>query len=588
MPGGRHRTRRESLPAPPAEVQEALDRALRPFGDRPARDRALPVLQAAHRAAGALSPPVLAYVSERTRLPLAHLTALVTFYEELTIDPGGRPVLRVCDDVACRLGGRAERVLAAARASGRFTVHPTACLGACDRGPAALLEGELVAPVDPEALPDPNSVGDPSRRAPGGARHGWLPGHAPRLLRRCGQVDPESAEAYRAAGGFRGLERALAMDPDAVIAAVREAGLLGRGGAAFPTGAKWEAARRAPGQPKYVVVNADESEPGAYTNRKLLEEDPFAVLEGMLIAAHAVGASRGYVYVRGEYALATRRVERALAALRRLGWLGPDALGHGRPFDVELRRGAGAYVCGEETALFASIEGYRGEPRPKPPFPTTHGLFGKPTVVQNVETLACVTLILAEGPDGFRAAQPKLFSVSGHVRRPGVYEVPLGTPLRRLLEDCAGGVEGELQAVLIGGAAGMFLRPDQIDVPLDHEPLRAAGATLGAGAVLVLNHTVDLWRDVALRVARFFADESCGQCVPCRIGTARQLERVAAMAGRGGRSDDLAVLEQLGAVMADASICGLGQSASWAVLSLARQFGLPAAPAAPAEGGKER
>lgn len=559
---------RGALPAPPAAVRAALDGALAAFGPHPARTQALPILQAAQAAAGWLSPEVIAHVSARTRIPVADLTGLATFYELLATAPQGATVIRVCDDLVCRCGGRSAGLLEALRADlgigpgettpdGRFTLRTTACLGGCDRAPCALVGETFAGPLDPGAVAGAGSPG----AAPAG--HGWLPGYTPRLLARCGAYDPAAPPP----GGLPALAAARAMDPLALIARVKASGLVGRGGAAFSTGAKWEGCFQAPGDEKYVVLNADESEPGTFKDRKLLEEDPWLVLEGMAIAACAVGARQGYAYIRGEYALAAERFAAAVAAARAAGWLGE--------FDVAIRRGAGAYVCGEETALFASIEGYRGEPRVKPPFPTVHGLFGRPTVINNVETLACVPGIVLAGPEGFAQQPPKLFCVSGAVRRPGVYEAPLGTPLRQLLDECAGGCVGSVQAVLMGGAAGMFLRPDQLDTPLDFAALRQAGATLGSGAVVVFGPEADLW-DVGRRIARFFAEESCGKCAPCRLGTLRQLELVEQMQARGGTAQHRALLEDLAAAMSDASICGLGQTAAWPIQSLIRQFGLPA------------
>ncbi len=298
----------------------------------------------------------------------------------------------------------------------------------------------------------------------------------------------------------------------------------------------------------------------------LLEGDPFALLEGMAIAALACGIEKSFIYLRGEYPEAARRLEHAAAAFsEREG------------FQVELRRGAGAYICGEETALFNSLEGHRGEPRSKPPFPTVAGLFGKPTVVNNVETLANVAPILAGGAEAWRAVGTaespgtKLFSLCGHVQRPGVYEVPFGTTLRTLVEDLGGGVRGQrrLQAVQCGGAAGTFLRPSDLDLPLTFEDLRARGATIGSGAVVVMDDTVSLL-DVVTRTAEFFAHESCGQCVPCRVGTVRQLE----LLEQTDRPDRRALLAEVGQVMRDASICGLGQTASNAVLSALQEFDL--------------
>jgi len=396
-----------------------------------------------------------------------------------------------------------------------------------------------------------------------------------RLLARIGAVDPMSLDDYRAAGGFRALERARAIGPQQVIDEVTASGLVGRGGAAFPTGRKWAAVAAQPAQPHYLVCNADESEPGTFKDRVLMEGDPFAVVEAMAIEAFAVGASKAWLYVRGEYPLAESRIANAIATTRDAGLLGE--------LEIELRRGAGAYICGEETALFESIEGKRGEPRNKPPFPVEVGLFGKPTAVNNVETLVNVLLIVGAdgGADAYKAIGtegsigPKLFCVSGNVARPGVYEVEFGVTLRGLI-DLAGGVPGgkRLKAVLLGGAAGVFVGPDALDTSLTFEATRAIGATLGSGVVMVFDETADMVGALT-RIARFFRDESCGQCVPCRVGTVRQEELLArlssgAAAAHGRRDDELALLREIGQAMRDASICGLGQTASSAIESALR------------------
>jgi NADH-quinone oxidoreductase subunit F len=359
---------------------------------------------------------------------------------------------------------------------------------------------------------------------------------------------------------------------------------MGRGGAAFPTGRKWAAVAQQTPQPHYLVCNADESEPGTFKDRALLEGDPFATVEAMTIAAFATGASRGYIYIRGEYPEAEARVRGAIEAALAAGLLGEDIAGSGFAFDIEVRRGAGAYICGEETALFESIEGKRGEPRNKPPFPVEVGLFGKPTVVNNVETLANVPLILEMGGPAYAeigtegSTGTRLFCLSGHVERPGTYEVEFGATLRELIE-LAGGVAGGrgIRAILLGGAAGVFVGPDSLDLPLTFEATRAAGATLGSGVIMVFDETVDLV-DTLRRIARFFRDESCGQCVPCRVGSVRQEELLArlAAAAQGGararsREDELVLLREIGQAMRDASICGLGQTASSAIESALRQ-----------------
>jgi len=394
------------------------------------------------------------------------------------------------------------------------------------------------------------------------------------LTANCGNGRPTSLVEYVARGGYTGLKKALGMSPDAVIDQVKASGLVGRGGAAFPTGVKWEGAARADGSPKYVVCNADESEPGTFKDRVLLEEDPQRVLEGMLIAAYAIGAERGYLYIRGEYPYAYKVVRDAVYQARQAGYLGANILGSRFNFDVELRQGAGAYICGEETALFESIEGKRGFPRIKPPFPTTHGLFGNPTAINNVETLCNVPYILEHGPSAYRqigtekSPGPKLFCVSGDVSRPGLYEVPFGITIRRLVYDLAGGVRDgrALQTILFGGAAGAFATPDQLDVRMSFEDLRQAGLPLGSGVVMVFDESRDL-RDVLARLGHFFAHESCGKCYPCQLGTQRQYEILSRLKAGKPLPGDAERLTDVGWTMTDASLCGLGQTAATAVLS---------------------
>ncbi len=397
-----------------------------------------------------------------------------------------------------------------------------------------------------------------------------------RLLARVGRVDPGSLDDYRAHGGYAALERAFALGPEGIVREALDSKLVGRGGAAFPAGRKWEAVAKQPAQPHFLVCNADESEPGTFKDRVILEEDPFALVEAMTIVAYATGCAHGYVYIRGEYPLALERVERAIAAARRGGFLGARVAGRDFAFDLETRRGAGAYICGEETALFNSIEGFRGEPRNKPPFPVEKGLFGKPTVINNVETLVCVPQIVLYGGAAFAAigtpqsTGPKLFCLSGNVAHPGVYEVEFGATLRQLIDDAGGVPEGRsIQAVLLGGAAGSFVGPDALDTPLTFEGTRAIGASLGSGVVMVFDERADL-ADTVRRIAAFFRDESCGQCVPCRVGTQRQEElvtRIAAGRPLGSMPQEIALLNDMALAMKDASICGLGQTASGAIQS---------------------
>jgi NADH-quinone oxidoreductase subunit F len=476
-------------------------------------------------------------------------------------------------------------------ADGRATWHRSPCLGMCERAPAALLVSAGVLPLE-RAFGEATTISvraaleraETPERAARRLPQRDLPQSPPlRLLRRVGLVDPTSIGDYRAHGGYAALRRALEGGPTAVVREVTDSGLLGRGGAAFPTGRKWEAVMRSPVRSRYLVCNADESEPGTFKDRVLMEEDPFAVIEAMTLAGTTVGAEKGFLYVRAEYPLAAERIAQAAAQARARGLLGPDVMGRGVRFDLEVRRGAGAYICGEETALFNSLEGFRGEPRTKPPFPVESGLFGQPTVVNNVETLVNVLDIVMEGAARYRAvgtaASPgtRLFCLSGCVERPGLYEVPFGFRLDALLE-LAGGTRGgrPVQTVLLGGAAGTFLAPHEITVALTFEDTRAIGATLGSGVVLVLDDTIPVV-PLLQRIASFFRDESCGQCVPCRVGTVRQEELVARLARNeplGGLPAERALLADLGQVMRDASICGLGQTASSAIESAVAKLGL--------------
>jgi NADH-quinone oxidoreductase subunit F len=585
--------------ATPAE-REAIDAAL--GASPPARHLLLPALRAAQARVGWITEGALNHICQRLDVPPAEAYGVASFYALLSLTPRAPLVAHVCDDVACRANG-AERIcrelesrLGPARApalDGSATWLRSPCLGHCEQAPVAFFQssGEAASEwidghVTADAIQTSLSSRSQSRRSPANVADS-VPQiesdpDALRLLRRAGRVDPSSLAAYRSNGGYAALARAIEMGRDAVIREVTSSRLVGRGGAAFPTGRKWEAVAQAAATPHYMVCNADESEPGTFKDRVLMEEDPFAVIEAMTIAAFATRCEQGFVYVRGEYPLASARLDTALADARRSGFLGADVAGAGFRFDVELRRGAGAYICGEETALFNSIEGFRGEPRNKPPFPVHAGLFAKPTVINNVETLVAALDIILDGASRFAAigsdgsTGTKLFCVSGCVRQPGLYEVPFATTLRTLV-DLAGGLRAgrSLQAVLVGGAAGVFLTPRELDMPLTFEGARAAGATLGSGGVMVLDDSVDL-QDVVLRIAEFFRDESCGQCVPCRVGTVRQeeaLHRLAARRPLGSGETEVALIDDLALAMKDASICGLGHTASTAIQSAIRKLG---------------
>jgi NADH-quinone oxidoreductase subunit F len=562
------------------------------YGGRASRSRRhllLPVLHALQDRIGWVSRGALEYACRRLSIPPADAYGVASFYSRFALAERPPLAVHVCDDVACKCAGADDLCSALEKKfgpagtpgpGGSAAWYRSPCLGLCDRAPAALVERAGAAEDHADARIAPATY-ESITSVLGGA---W-PAHEPagrqpktrgmvRLLRRIGGVDPESIDSYRKAGGYTALRRALQLGSQGVIRELTEAKLLGRGGAAFPTGRKWEAVTKAADHPHYLVCNADESEPGTFKDRVLLEGDPFAVVEAMTIAAITTGCEQGYLYVRGEYPLARRRIGNAIDQARTHGFLGDDIEGAGVRFDIEVRRGAGAYICGEETALFNSIEGKRGEPRNKPPFPVQVGLFGKPTLVNNVETLVNVLDIVNEGGAAFaKTGTPdstgtRLFCLSGHVREPGIYEVPMGTTLRGLIETAGGLREGRsLRAVLLGGAAGSFVTESQLDVPLSFEGTRAIGATLGSGAVMVLDDTAEL-DQMLLRIARFFRDESCGQCVPCRVGTVRQEEALKRFLGerdKTRRESDVALLSDIAQAMRDASICGLGQTAANAI-----------------------
>ncbi len=591
------------IPTPPSDDErEVVDALLAPIPTTPtvslrdARSRRhllLPALHALSDRFGFVSRGALGYVCERLHVPPAEGFGVASFYALFSLAERPRTIAHVCDDIACKARGAdalvagLEATLGPALGAGP---HPdpkapnawmkTPCIGLCDKAPAALLVSAGEHPFErgfghatvervATALRERAVTDEAPARLP---QRDVLGAPPLRLLRRVGVVDPSSLDDYRANGGYAALRRALSLSPSEILREVGESGLAGRGGAAFPTGRKWESVAKMPRAPKWIVCNADESEPGTFKDRVLMEEDPFSLVEAMTIAGYAVGAERGMIYVRDEYPLARSRLANAIERARAHGLLGDDVMGRGVRFDIEIRRGAGAYICGEETALLESIEGFRGEPRTKPPFPAEHGLFGQPTVINNVETLVNVLPIVLEGAAAYRAIGTarspgtRLFCLSGSVAKPGLYEVPFGMRLDALLA-LAGGVVGKLRAVLLGGAAASFVAPNEIALPLTLEDAREAGLSLGSGVVLVLDDTIPVL-PLLERIAGFFRDESCGQCVPCRVGTVRQEELVTRLVKKKSRIDgERALLADLGQVMRDASICGLGQTASLAVES---------------------
>lgn len=397
------------------------------------------------------------------------------------------------------------------------------------------------------------------------------------VLRNCGLIDPEEIDHYLAVDGYQGFMKALRMTPEDVIGAVRQAGLRGRGGAGFPTFKKWSFCRASQGEQKYLICNADEGDPGAFMNRSLIESDPHALLEGMLIAGYAIGASKGIIYIRAEYPLAIDRLRNALKQMRGYGLLGQRILGSNFDFDIKIKEGAGAFVCGEETALIGSVEGKRGMPKSRPPFPAVSGLFGCPTIINNVETLGTLPNILRNGPEwyckfgreGNRGT--KTFSLVGKIRRPGLIEVQLGTTLREIIFDIGGGVQKPFKAIQTGGPSGGCLSEEFLDLPVDYESLASAGSIMGSGGLIIMDSDTCIV-DVAKYFLDFTQKESCGKCVPCRVGTRHMVEILERITHGTGTPEDLLTLRTLGDTIRKGALCGLGQTAPNPVLTTLRYF----------------
>ncbi|MBP7962487.1 MAG: NAD(P)H-dependent oxidoreductase subunit E [Caldilineaceae bacterium] len=540
--------------------QELIDR----WREEPAP--LLPILHAFHDRDGYLSDAALTTIALALRIPVADLFGTVTFYHHFSREVPGQVAPRVCTGPVCCLRGGEEMLAALAEAGA--TSMP--CAGRCDE-PVPVLRGHTVlVGTHPEqlaqrrsALPAPN---------PGGLEE--------IVFRHIRALDRNTLAGYRRSGGYVGLEKTLAMRPAAVIQTVRDSNLAGRGGAGFPTGLKWKAVRDAAGEAKYVVCNADEGEPGCFKDRAILDHDPHAVIEGMVIAGYATGASIGFLYLRYEYPETAFVLERALDEAKKAGLLGQKILGTGYNFEIYLRRGAGAYICGEETSLLNSLEGKHPFPRNRPPYPVTHGFEDKPTAVNNVETLASIPHILRKGAEWYNGlgtngqVGTKIISLSGDIRRPGNYEVPLGLPLKTLLYDWAGGpLDGHtIQAVTMAGLSGGFLAGPALDeVTLDEASLRKAGTMLAAGGIMVFDDSREMVA-VAHNAMSFFQHESCGKCFPCRIGTQRLTERL----NGGGAALTLdewhAEVADLSDVMRTMSACGLGMAAPNVSDSLVKYF----------------
>ena len=521
----------------------------------------------------------------------SHVREAVSFYHMFHTKPVGRRELRVCTSLPCRLRGSAD-VLDQIRNSLKIcpgettpgqeiTLTEVECLCACEMAPMAQLDETFIGPLEGDTIDAvlKAALENPEDSAPLPEPEPFISKDGPVLSTRLGDPEGTWLEEYVAGGGYSAAKEALtSMTPEQIIDRISRANLRGLGGAGFPAGRKWSFVPKETTKPKYLVVNADEGEPGTFKDRYIMERDPHALLEGMIIAAYAIGSHKAYVYIRGEYFRSAKRLQDALDEAYSQAWLGKNIQGTGFDLDVVIHRGAGAYICGEETALLTSLEGGKGFPRLKPPFPAVSGLFSCPTIVNNVETLACVPFILRNGADGFseigtaRQGGTRLFCVSGHVVRPGVYETSVRVTLRELIE-AAGGVHdgNKLKAVIPGGISAKILTKDEIDVAMDFDSLMAAGSMAGSGGVIVMDETTCMIQ--ALESAtRFFAHESCGQCSPCREGTGWVYRIVCRIAEGQGRIQDLDDLLAIAGDMEGNTICVFADAAAWPVQSYITKF----------------
>jgi NADH:ubiquinone oxidoreductase subunit F (NADH-binding)/NADH:ubiquinone oxidoreductase subunit E len=529
-------------------------------------------LREIQRTHGFIPVTALRELSERIQTPLYQLHGVAAFFPHFRLTPAPPVEVRVCDDMSCHRRGSAALLAAVeehvAQAGPPGTVvRPVSCLGRCDRAPACSVNDTILSRVTLDGL---------SAHLLTAATGGTVPHERVVPDGRTLRVDP-----YADAGGRYAAARALAASGDAaaVIASLKASNLRGMGGAGFPTGLKWEIVRNAAGDDKYIVCNGDESEPGTFKDRFILENAPHLLVEGMILAGLVTGARQGIVYIRHEYEPQIAIVEREIARARAAGAVGPSVFGSGRAFELEVFVSPGGYICGEESALLEAIEGKRAEPRNKPPFPGTHGLWNKPTVINNVETFVMVPTILQRGPDWFKAqgnsGAPglKFVGISGDVARPGVYEIAMGTPAREVIFDLAGGIAGgrRFKAWAPSGPSSGYLPPSLVDTPLDFKTLADVGSMLGSGAIVVLSEDACML-DMALNAVRFFRNESCGKCVPCRVGSAKMVDILTDIARGQGRSEHLAVIDDLTHTLTLTSICGLGQVVPAPIKSVLTHF----------------
>ena len=559
------------------------------------RSALVPMLLYAQDAMGHISDEMIAEIARRLDLNTLQVTETLVYYSMLRRKPAGKYHVQVCTNVSCMLRGghriydRVQRKLEIGNkqttADGMFSLEEVECIGACTGAPALQVNYDFYENLTPVAVDDLIESLDAGHKpaavaCTSGALHPRHPAEVPVISRRFGIPKSRTLEVYLQHDGYKALAKALnQMTPEQVIEEVKKSNLRGRGGAGFPAGVKWSFVPKDTTKPKYILCNADESEPGTCKDRPLMELDPHQLIEGTVIAGRAVGAHQGYIYIRGEYRYVLEIMDAAIAEAYAGGYLGRDIRGSGFDFDLCTHTGAGAYECGEESALMESLEGKRGYPRIRPPFPAVVGLYGCPTVINNVETLSSVPAVILNGGEWYaNLGSPKnggtrLFCISGHVNRPGIYELPMGFNLRRMIEEVAGGVPKgkKLKAVIPGGSSCPLLNAEEVDLPMDFDSLAKAGSMLGSGGTVVINEDTCMV-DLARRIMHFYAHESCGWCIPCREGTAWLRKMLDRFHNGGGREEDIALIGELSKNMLGRTFCPLGDAAALPTISIVKKW----------------
>ncbi len=559
------------------------------------RSALIPMMLYAQDQFGFLGDEILEEIAKRLDLSMIQVTETLSYYSMLRRKPVGKYHVQVCTNISCMLRGGNE-VFAHVKTrlgienrevqkSGIFSLEEVECIGACTGAPAMQVNYDFYEDLDADKVDSILEQFEAGKIAPpvpviSGALHKRNPDEVVVISKRFGEPDSTKIDTYLKDGGYKALEKALKhMTPESIIEEVKKSNLRGRGGAGFPTGMKWSFVPKDSPKPKYVLCNADESEPGTSKDRPLLEMDPHQLIEGLVIAGRAINSNQGYIYIRGEYRYLFKFVDDAIAEAYAKGYLGENILGTGYNFDLCTHTGAGAYECGEESALMESLEGKRGYPRIKPPFPATVGLYGCPTVINNVETLSTVPAIINGGGEWYAGlGTPKnggtrLYSISGHVNKPGIYELPLGYPLRKLIYEIAGGIRNgkKLKAVIPGGSSCPLLSPDEIDVAMDYDSVAKIGSMLGSGGTVIMDEDTCMV-DVARRIMHFYAHESCGWCIPCREGTAWLRKMLDRFHEGYGRAEDIPLIDELSKNMLGRTFCALGDAAALPTISIVKKW----------------